>query len=402
VNDGTNITITDYLDGFQYNQQVLEFFPHAEGYVKATPTGLVPPGTPPSTYAFNYVFNYTDHLGNVRVSYTKDPQTGNLKILDESHYYPFGLKHQEYSTFGFVNNPIQGVVIAPLINNPYKYEYNGKEWQDELGFGFYTFGFRDYMPDIGRFATIDPMADFVNHQSPYVMANNNPVIYEDVYGLGIINAIGNLVKRAVNGLKSLVPRSMRGCSCNTETKESLGDAFRRPDFPGSGRSSGGGSPNRSSSPSSTPSKGNNKVVSTIDIPEAGLDMNNFSPEISMNINLPDLDNFFPKPTGVENSAIFSRTPPRVGDTYSIPITFNSSTTSIRNTSLNEKALNDLLKVMQNDPKLNLLILGNVVFNPPLQNNNQTIVNVSVGTVGDLKIGRDRAVESFLIERCINP
>ncbi|MFA7616994.1 MAG: hypothetical protein WCY16_10485, partial [Weeksellaceae bacterium] len=65
--------------------------------------------------------NYTDHLGNVRVSYTKDPQTGNLKILDESHYYPFGLKHQEYSTFGFVSNPIQGVIIAPIANNPYKY-----------------------------------------------------------------------------------------------------------------------------------------------------------------------------------------------------------------------------------------------------------------------------------------
>ena len=56
----------------------------------------------------------TNHLGNVRVSYTKDPQTGNLKILDESHYYPFGLKHQEYSTFGFVSNPIQGVILRRL------------------------------------------------------------------------------------------------------------------------------------------------------------------------------------------------------------------------------------------------------------------------------------------------
>src|SRR5690606_20484318 len=65
VTDGTNIAITDYLDGFQYNEQVLEFFPTTEGYVKATNLSL---GNNPN-YAFNYVFNYTDHLGNVRVSY---------------------------------------------------------------------------------------------------------------------------------------------------------------------------------------------------------------------------------------------------------------------------------------------------------------------------------------------
>jgi len=153
VTNGTNIKTTDYLDGFQYNQQVLEFFPHAEGYVKATNLSL---GNNPN-YVFNYVYNYTDHLGNVRVSYTKDPQTGNLKILDESHYYPFGLKHQEYQASSFTTNPIQGVIIAPLTNNPYKYKYNGKEWQDELGLNFYDYGWRNYMPDLGRWATPDPL-----------------------------------------------------------------------------------------------------------------------------------------------------------------------------------------------------------------------------------------------------
>ena len=36
VTNGANIRTTDYLDGFQYNDDVLEFFPHPEGYVKAT------------------------------------------------------------------------------------------------------------------------------------------------------------------------------------------------------------------------------------------------------------------------------------------------------------------------------------------------------------------------------
>ncbi len=102
VTDGTFITTTDFLNGFQYTNNVLKFFPHAEGYVKYT-EGF-----------FNYVFNYTDHLGNVRLSYVKDPNGGATRILEETaeggspntkknivlvrqnHYYPFGLKHSNY------------------------------------------------------------------------------------------------------------------------------------------------------------------------------------------------------------------------------------------------------------------------------------------------------------------
>ncbi|MFA7616995.1 MAG: hypothetical protein WCY16_10490 [Weeksellaceae bacterium] len=52
MTNGTNIKTTDYLDGFQYNDNFLEFFPHAEGYVKATNFSLG--GNP--NYAFNYVY----------------------------------------------------------------------------------------------------------------------------------------------------------------------------------------------------------------------------------------------------------------------------------------------------------------------------------------------------------
>ena len=62
------------------------FFPTAEGYVSVT-----------NGEKFNYVFNYTDHLGNIRVSYTLNPADGQLKILEENHYYPFGLKHSNYN-----------------------------------------------------------------------------------------------------------------------------------------------------------------------------------------------------------------------------------------------------------------------------------------------------------------
>src|SRR5690606_34534560 len=79
----------EYLDGFQYVGEELNFFPTAEGYVNVTlgTTG---------NRIFNYVYYYTDHLGNIRLSYTKDPVSNELDILEENNYYPFGLKHKVY------------------------------------------------------------------------------------------------------------------------------------------------------------------------------------------------------------------------------------------------------------------------------------------------------------------
>ena len=86
---------TDYLDGYQYKNDRLLFFPTAEGYVNAyTHNGITQVGY----MLFNYVYSYTDHLGNIRLSYAKDPRTNILKILEQNHYYPFGLKHENYNS----------------------------------------------------------------------------------------------------------------------------------------------------------------------------------------------------------------------------------------------------------------------------------------------------------------
>ncbi|MEY2702836.1 MAG: hypothetical protein RLY43_1474 [Bacteroidota bacterium] len=63
-----SVVATDYLGGYQYSNTSLQFFPTAEGYVKNTPVS--------GTNTYSYVFNYTDHLGNTRLSYTKDTTTG--------------------------------------------------------------------------------------------------------------------------------------------------------------------------------------------------------------------------------------------------------------------------------------------------------------------------------------
>ena len=65
----------------------------------------------------------------------------------------------------------------------YKYKYNGKELQDELGLNVTAMDFRMYDNAIGRFHSIDKMTDIMPSLSPYRFAFNNPVLWNDPTGL---------------------------------------------------------------------------------------------------------------------------------------------------------------------------------------------------------------------------
>ncbi len=173
------VNSTDYLDGFQYKDGVLKFFAHAEGYVNNTNSN--------GNVVYNYVFNYKDHLGNVRLSYGVG-RSNDLKIIEENNYYPFGLKHKGYNSeaknysaniYGTVD--LHAVVTsAPL---EFKYKYDGKELQDELGLNFYDYGARNYDAALGSWMNIDPMAEKSRRFSPYVNVLNNPVFFIDPDGM---------------------------------------------------------------------------------------------------------------------------------------------------------------------------------------------------------------------------
>jgi RHS repeat-associated protein len=122
---------------------------------------------------WKWEYNLVDHLGNVRLVLEPGALAGTATVLQENHYYPFGMRINELSTSSGTNNP---------------YLYNNKELQTGFGLNWYNYIARFYDPEVPRFTGVDPLAEKYPWQSTYVYAAGNPIRYIDWMGLGPLGA----------------------------------------------------------------------------------------------------------------------------------------------------------------------------------------------------------------------
>jgi RHS repeat-associated protein len=119
-------------------------------------------------------------LGNARISFTDKNLNGkidvdnttNSEILQENHYYAFGMAHE--GTW-FMNDAVK--------DN--SYQYTGKEMNGDFGLRWYDYGARWYDPTVARFTSVDPLAEKYTSMSTYHMAMNNPILNIDPNGMDV-------------------------------------------------------------------------------------------------------------------------------------------------------------------------------------------------------------------------
>ncbi|WP_315087434.1 RHS repeat domain-containing protein [Bacteroides heparinolyticus] len=145
---------TDYCGSVIYENGTQKLLLTEEGYVTLADG--------------KYHYYLKDHQGNNRV--VIDP-SGTVEEVN--HYYPFG-----------------GIFAGTGNVQPYK--YNGKELDARKGLNWYDYGARHYDAALGRFTTVDPLAEKYYGMSLYGYCNNNPVRFIDPTGKFPIETIWDI------------------------------------------------------------------------------------------------------------------------------------------------------------------------------------------------------------------
>jgi RHS repeat-associated protein len=96
------------------------------------------------------------------------------EVIQINNYYAFGLNME-----GNWNG----------ANGANKYQYNGKEWNDDFGLGWNDYGARFYDPAMARWQTVDPLGEKYVAWSPYNYTMNNPIRFIDPDGRSVDNTI---------------------------------------------------------------------------------------------------------------------------------------------------------------------------------------------------------------------
>ncbi|MBO9594006.1 MAG: ParB N-terminal domain-containing protein [Niabella sp.] len=156
------VTTTTYVGGMVFENDELRYI--AAGDVRLRPTVVAP-----TTLVYDYFLK--DHLGNIRAVITDDASQSN-KLLEENHYYPFGL----------IQKGISSSAVGASTN---KFKYNSIEQTDVLGLNQLEAFFRTMDPQIGRWLQIDPKPNVF--ESPFAAMGNNPIFNRDPLGDTVID-----------------------------------------------------------------------------------------------------------------------------------------------------------------------------------------------------------------------
>ena len=151
---------TDYLLGgcLVMKNGRIDKYQFEEGYCLARKAG--------DKDYFTFCYYDKDHLGNIRQVTQDYNGISNGKVIQTMNYYPFGAEFCDNRAKSFVQN----------------HKYNGKEFDHMHGLNTYDYGARQYNPVTARWDRMDPHCESYYNVSPYVYANNNPVMLIDLDG----------------------------------------------------------------------------------------------------------------------------------------------------------------------------------------------------------------------------
>ena len=115
----------------------------------------------------------------------------SVKVIRELPYlfpvladmYPLFFSIEGFLISAITSNTLYFLYISILKSADYKSAGTDKELDTKKGLNWYDYGARHYDTAIGRFTTMDPMAEKYYAVSPYTYCVNNPIKFVDPTGM---------------------------------------------------------------------------------------------------------------------------------------------------------------------------------------------------------------------------